>query len=411
MRISRLFTIVALSLGLALGLGTGCGKGKKSGDSGGTTGELQEEAPAVGAGADSAAAEEIWKLPEGTGSFFVGSMPPGATIRIDGRPVMEKTPNLFSADPGHYELSVELEGFESTPDSIGIDVVEGVVDSAMFKLEGGPLASYALIARPENEFRPRWSPDGKTIVYEAQYGANRDIYTIPITGGDPTRITFDRKADFDPCWTPDGQEIVFTSNRTGTVELWIVKADGSEEPRIFATGEGAEESATFSPDGKWLAFESLSKIWKMPAKGGKAVQVTKGEERHSFPDWSPDGKEISYTVNTDAGGRQIWAVNVKTGATRPLVADKGWSYGARWAPSGKVLVLSRRGARPDRNHDLWICSADGGDLTQITMGEAPDLFPDWSPDGHELVWTKGGDLWIMTNLPGWLLGESTPEGS
>jgi Tol biopolymer transport system component len=415
MTISRLFTIVSISLGLALGAGSGCGKGGKSGEgaeAGATSEESQGTASAVaGGGADSAAAEETWKLPEGAGSFFVGSTPPGATIRINGRTVFEKTPNTFSADPGHYELSVQLEGFKSTPDSIGIDVVDGVVDSVLFELEGGPLASYALVEKPEHEFSPRWSPDGRTIVFEAVYENNRDIYTIPVTGGEPTRITFDKKADFAPCWTPDGKEIVFTSNRSGTVDLWIVKADGTEEPRIFATGKGAETNATFSPDGKWIAFESLSKIWKMPAKGGEAVQVTKGVERHTLPDWSPDGKEISYTVYTADGGRQIWAVNVATGATRALVGDKGWSYGARWAPNGKVLVFTRRGAPPGDNHDLWICSAKGGDLTQITMEGSADLFPAWSPDGKELAWTKDADLWIMTNLPGWLLGESTPEGS
>lgn len=412
MNTSKFFAVAALSLALALGLSSGCGKGEK-GRQGGRAAEESQAEPGAAAGgeADSATAEETWTLPEGTGSFFVGSMPPGATILIDGRPVVEQTPNLFAADPGHYRVSVQLDGFTSAPDSIDIDVTEGVVDSAIFRLRGGPLASYALVEKPDKEVHPRWSPDGSTIVYEAYYGGNRDIYTIPLTGGEPTRMTFDERADFSPCWSPDGKEIVFTSNRGGTVDLWVIKADATEEPRRLTTGGGAEENATFSPDGKWIAFESLSKIWKMPAGGGDAIQVTKGVERHTFPSWSPDGKEIAFTVYTSAGGRQIWAVNVATGAVRKLISDKGWSYGERWAPNGKVLVFVRRGAPPERNHDLWICSAEEGELTQITMDAAPDLDPAWSPDGHEIVWSKNGDLWVMTNVPAWLLGEAKPEGS
>jgi len=69
----------------------------------------------------------------------------------------------------------------------------------------------------------------------------------------------------------------------------------------------------------------------------------------------------------------------------------------------------RRGAPPENNHDLWVCSAAGGELTQLTLAPAQDQYPSWSPDGHSLVWSSQGNLWVMMSLPGWLIGEGAPE--
>jgi TolB protein len=301
-------------------------------------------------------------------------------------------------------VSILLAGFTPTPDVLVVEVSEGTNDTLVFQLEGEPMSSYLLVGLADKEVWPSWSPDGKKIAYEGYYDGNRDIYVISADGGEPTRLTFDRKADASPCWTPDGKEIVFTSNRDGTVDLWIINGAGGE-PRKLAEGPGMEQNATFSPDAGWIAFESLGKIWKMPAGGGKMEQVTFGEERHFYPDWSPDGKEIAFTVQLPES-RQIWAVNVSTGETREIVGDKGWSYGPQWSASGKVLAFSRRSGSGDAvNHDLWVVAAEGGQLTQITMERSIDQYPCWAPSGDRLVWTKQGDLWVMTNLPGWLLGE------
>jgi TolB protein len=397
----RLFVPVLVSSALVLAAFAGCGGKKEQ--------EVTEEPQAAVESEREAAPEEVprvlSRVPEGGGLVVVKSIPPGADILLGGQPTGVKTPYNVAAEAGNYEVSVVLAGFTATPEMIPVEVTEGTMDTITFTLEGQPLASYMLIGLADKEVWPAWSPDGKKIAYEAYYGNNRDIFVISIEGGQPTRITSHRKADASPCWTPDGKEIVFTSNRDGTVDLWIVSASGGE-PRKLAEGPGMEQNVTFSPDGKWIAFESMAKIWKMPAGGGEMTQVTFGEQRHFYPDWSPDGKEIAFTVQFP-DSRQIWAVDVKSGDVREIVKDKGWSYGPQWSPSGKVIAFARRsaGMGEEPNHDLWVVDAGGGQLTQITLEKAIDQYPSWAPTGDQLVWTKQADLWVMTNLPDWLLGE------
>jgi TolB protein len=392
----RLFLTLFVCMAVALCASAGCGK--KTEEQEDTSAEQAQEAPAE-------RPTVLDRIPEGGGLMVVRSNPPGASIYMGEMDLGVTTPYNVAAEAGSYDVRVSLPGFTSNPESILVEVSAGTMDTLDFTLEGRPLASYMLVGLARKEVWPCYSPDGTKIAYEAYYGNNRDIYTISADGGPPTRLTSHPKADASPCWTPDGEEIVFTSNRDGTVDLWIVSASGGE-PRKLASGPGTEQNATFSPDGEWLAFETFGKIWKMPAEGGEMTQLTFGEERHFYPDWSPDGKEIAFTAQLP-DARQIWAVDVNTGNIRKIVEDKGWSYCPRYSPSGKVIVFTRRGggSGDSGNHDLWVVSADGGQLTQITLETAIDHYASWSPSGDRLVWTKQADIWVMTNLPGWLLGE------
>ena len=103
-----------------------------------------------------------------------------------------------------------------------------------------------------------WSPDGKTLAYCAQRNGEFDIYTIPVAGGEETRLTTAQGLDDGPDYSPDGQYIYFNSERTGRMQIWRMHPDGS-----------AQEQVTFddfnnwfphiSPDGKWMVFLSYEK--------------------------------------------------------------------------------------------------------------------------------------------------------
>ena len=66
---------------------------------------------------------------------------------------------------------------------------------------------------PGEESWPKFSPDGKSIGYTASYNGNQDIYVVPISGGVPTRVTFQSNADRMLDWHPDGNQILFASRR------------------------------------------------------------------------------------------------------------------------------------------------------------------------------------------------------
>ena len=77
-----------------------------------------------------------------------------------------------------------------------------------------------------------WSPDGRTLAYCAERGGEYDVYTIPVEGGEETRLTTAPGLDDGPDYSADGQWIYFNSERTGTMQIWRVRTDGTEQEQL-----------------------------------------------------------------------------------------------------------------------------------------------------------------------------------
>jgi Tol biopolymer transport system component len=153
-----------------------------------------------------------------------------------------------------------------------------------------------------------WSPDGKTLAYCAERGGEYDVYTIPVEGGDETRLTKAPGLDDGPDYSPDGQWIYFNSERTGTMQIFRMRTDGSEQQQLTKDGH-ADWFPHPSPDGKWVAFLSYEKDVKghppdkdvtlrvMPAGGGEIQVLARlfgGQGTINVPSWSPDGTELAF---------------------------------------------------------------------------------------------------------------------
>ena len=100
-----------------------------------------------------------------------------------------------------------------------------------------------------------WSPDGKTLAFVGQRNDEFDIYTIPITGGEETRLTTAKGLDDGPEYSPDGKYIYFNSERTGHMQIWRMRADGSEQEQV-TVDDWNNWFPHISPDGRWMVFLS-----------------------------------------------------------------------------------------------------------------------------------------------------------
>jgi hypothetical protein len=153
-----------------------------------------------------------------------------------------------------------------------------------------------------------WSPDGKTLAYCAERGGEYDVYTIPVEGGEETRLTTATGLDDGPDYSPDGQWIYFNSERTGTMQIFRMKTDGSAQQQLTSDGH-ADWFPHPSPDGKWVAFLSYEKDVKghpankdvmlrtMPAGGGEIQVLAKllgGQGTINVPSWSPDSTQLAF---------------------------------------------------------------------------------------------------------------------
>jgi Tol biopolymer transport system component len=100
-----------------------------------------------------------------------------------------------------------------------------------------------------------WSPDGRFLVYTGGRNDLWDIYRIPVDGGEETRLTIHEALDDGPEYTPDGQWIYFNSTRSGLMQLWRMRPDGSGQEQV--TDDGMNNwFPHISPDGRWIAFIS-----------------------------------------------------------------------------------------------------------------------------------------------------------
>jgi Tol biopolymer transport system component len=208
------------------------------------------------------------------------------------------------------------------------------------------------------------SPDGKTVVFAGirpgSNGYEQDIWTAPIEGGEPTRLTFSSKADRFPCWSSDGRTVAFLSYELQgkgdyPISIYTVPAQGGQSVPLTSETDSVEwASIAYSPDGKWLAyFSNGGQLKIIPETGGTARVVTEvdGAGRHTDIAWSPDGGRIAYTSRGS-----IWVVKVDGGA--PLEVKTGLRGDTRvlhigWSPDGEKIVFA---GGYGGNAELWLIS-------------------------------------------------------
>jgi TolB protein len=161
-----------------------------------------------------------------------------------------------------------------------------------------------------------WSPDGKFLVYTGGRNDEYDIYRIPADGSGPEiRLTDAKGLDDGPEYSPDGRHIYFNSVRSGTMQLWRMKPDGTD-PEQVTSDEFNNWFPHLSPDGQWIAFLSFGKdvdpadhpyykpvyLRLMPAGGGAPkviAYVYGGQGTINVPSWSPDSRMLAFVSNSD----------------------------------------------------------------------------------------------------------------
>ncbi len=140
------------------------------------------------------------------------------------------------------------------------------------------------------------SPDGKTLVISAGH-----MYTLPRSGGAPTQIT-KLTPSYYHGWSPDGKMLAYCAQRNNNFDIYVIPVVGGEEIRV-TEGTSHEDGPDYSPDGKWIYFNSNrggeTSIWRVPAGKSEpqdehAELVVGGPRADWFPHPSPDGRVMVF---------------------------------------------------------------------------------------------------------------------
>lgn len=266
------------------------------------------------------------------------------------------------------------------------------------------------------------SPDGQTIAFTLL----GDIYTLPVSGGTPKRISEGLSWDVQPRFSPDGSRIAFTSDRGGGDNIWVMNADGSDKRQVTKEDFRLVNQPSWSPDGRFIAAKKhyttersagTGEVWLYHVSGGGGVQVVERanerlQKELGEPTFAPDGSAIYYTRNTTPGNvfeyaqdsnAGIFAIerhDLATGEVTTAVSGYGGAVRPAPSPDGKQLAFVRR----DKDQtQLWVKDLASGrermiygklDLdvqeTWAVTGVYPNM--DWLPDSSAIVFWAGGKL-------------------
>jgi Tol biopolymer transport system component len=264
------------------------------------------------------------------------------------------------------------------------------------------------------------SPDGQTVVFDLL----GDIYTVPIAGGTAARLTSGPAFDGQPRYSPDGRTIVFTSDRSGAENLWLMDADGSH-PRALTKGDDQLfASPAWTPDGDYVvasrvegSLGSRYSLFLYHKDGGSGLELTRGDAQLNAMGaaFGPDGRYIWFARrNGGFSYNQVfptWQLAVYDRRTSKYQTQTGvWGSAMRPTLSrdGHWLVYATRveGAETGlRLRDLttgdehWLVKRVQRDDQESRYTR--DLMPGmaFTPDSKALVVAYGGKIWKVA-VPG-----------
>jgi Tol biopolymer transport system component len=248
-------------------------------------------------------------------------------------------------------------------------------------------------------WRPKWSPDGSRIAFEADHDGRINLYAINVNGSGLLRLTDYAGIDGSAEWSPDGSQLAFHRRSETTTEraIFLINSDGTVSRIPRQNPAFREWYADWSPDGTQIVFAAqaddrrdMQGIFVMNADGTNAVQITDlvptctatgfPQWRDSYPQWSPDGSRIavdrSYSCEPEAtsNGTEIVVMNPDgSGVTKVTNTPEG-EHTPRWSPDHSQFVYD------GGDWSIHVVNADGsGHVTIIPSSKDTAEDPDWKP--------------------------------
>jgi tricorn protease len=287
------------------------------------------------------------------------------------------------------------------------------VHGKLFRMKVGPGSKVVQMTEgPSNDHNAAWAPDGSKIIFISDRNGREDLYLLEADDAEHPKFTeahhFKVKqltrtpdAEFGVSFAPNGRRVAFL--RAG--KLWTMNPDGSDQKAIVSDVHVFDYE--WSPDSKWFAYARrdgsfASELYIVPATGATADNPARNITRYATYNgdvtWSRDGKKIAF-LSERRGSANLYALSLQKPAASGYKESsflRGASVSIDWedihlrAESVAPVTALTAAISPDsdkiafcdaKDHDLWVASANGGQLSRLTTGHVGP---------RQIVWSKPG---------------------
>lgn len=258
------------------------------------------------------------------------------------------------------------------------------------------------------------NPDGAVLVFDLL----GDLYTLPLDGGTPERITEGMAFDSQPQFSPDGDRIVFISDRSGGENVWLYDwTDADAEPEQLTTGNNNNyQSPTFTPDGQYVIVTRSSaglggrQLHLFHVDGGSGTQLMSDSDLHKTGAafgaddrfvWFAERGSGSWEYNAQFPQYQLATYDLDEGERQRRSAAFGSAFRPTLSPDGQYLVYGTRydghtGLRVwnlETDEERWLAYPVQHDdqESRATRDVLPGMA--FTPDSQHLVASYGGRIW------------------
>ncbi|MDP4206935.1 MAG: S9 family peptidase [Bacteroidota bacterium] len=249
---------------------------------------------------------------------------------------------------------------------------------------------------------PEVSPDGKLLLYGVTYfnipenKSYRDLYVVPIEGGQPRQITNTQEKEAGALWRPDGQKIGFLSAKSGDMQLWEIDPDGANARQVSSI-KGGITGFKYSPDGQKILFTADVKLDQsvtdlFPDLPKANARLENDLMYRHWDSWSDYTYSHVFIANYNDGKLDEPKDLMPGERFDSPIKPNGGMEQINWSPDSKQIAysckkLAGKAYALSTNSEIYVYDLANGKTENVSKGcMGYDWNPVFSPDGKYLAW-------------------------